>query len=167
LPQSAALTVSGDIVRGEEEKSVIELEVFLEFVKLEDIGFIAGSERKGNADIGEPDIFCQLDEGIVYFELAEACAPELASAITKAVNTGKVEPAWVGDVSEKTLWKKINKKYEVTEPVELLLYTAGRSVLPDESIEAKLLPILSSCCGQFRKVWLLGEKEVRLLVSNS
>jgi hypothetical protein len=166
-PFTVALTVLEDVVRNEEEKSVIELEVFLEFVSLKDMGFIAGSERKGNADIREPDIFCKLDEGVVYFELAEVCAPEFASAITEAVKTGKVEAVWGGDVSEKTLRKKISKKYDVTEPIELLLYTAGRSVLSDESIEEKLLPMLFNGFGQFRKVWLLGENGVRLLASNS
>jgi len=62
------------------------------------------------------------------------------------------------DVIEQTLQNKLEKIYHVDCPVDLLIYTNGRTALSDDIIEAKIRPILQ--CrgfGAFRKVWLFGD----------
>jgi len=150
-------------MRGEIEKAEIELKVFYEFAELISLPFT--EERKGNPDLREPDIFCLVNNEPVYFELAEACAPEFAAAISKAAKTEEPIYARGNDVSEATLRKKLKKEYSLLAPIELLLYS-GRTTLPDEVVIAKLEPIIFSNLGQFRKIWFLGEK-VNLIASSS
>jgi hypothetical protein len=150
-------------MRGELKKAEIEFKVFYEFAELTSLSF--AYERKGNPDLGEPDIFCLVNNEPTYFELAEACSPEIAAAISKAVKTEESIYVRGNDTSEKTLRKKLKKEYSVLEPVELLLYS-GRTTLPDDVVIAKLEPIIFSNLGQFRKIWFLGEK-ANLIASSS
>lgn len=144
-------------MRGEDEKAETELRVFKEFAEKSSVGLVAGTAVKTNPNEGKPDICCRLEEGVVYFELAEACAPEIAKAITQASKQKEPIGVWGDDVSNSTIKKKLNKKYLVSEPVELLLYTAGRTALPDDVIIARAKQVLSSGLGQFRRIWLLGD----------
>ena len=151
----------------ETEKAAVEMKVFTEFAKVAKIGLVPGSAKNGNADLGEPDIFCTLlKEGNTYFELTEACAPEFKALINKSIKSGDPEVTSGSDVSVETLEKKLRKKYKVSEPVELLLYTNNGTVLTDKDIAEKVAPILSSGLGPFRRVWLLGEG-AQVLASNS
>lgn len=144
-------------MRGEKEKAIVELAVFEEFAEKASLDLVAGSAAKTNPDEGKPDIFCKLKEGVVYFELAEACAPEFAKAFAQASKKPEESIVVSGDdVSNKTVRNKLRKGYSISEPVELLLYTAGRTALPDDVIIARLEPVLSNGLGQFRRIWLLG-----------
>ena len=147
----------GFVVRNESEKGEVELRVFNDFAKAENIGLVPGSATKGDADSGEPDICCETRKGKVYFELAEACAPEFAAEITRSLKSRETVAVWGSDVSVETVKKKLKKTYSVSQPIELLLYTAGRTALPDDIISAQVSPILSDGIGPFRRVWLFGE----------
>jgi len=153
-------------MRNEYDKAKVELTIFTEFAKTAGISIKKGSIRKGNADLGEPDIFCELREGAVYFELAEVCAPEFAAAISHSLKTGKTEAVWGGDVSIETIRKKLRKTYKVSSPIELILYIAGRTALPDDVLVPQLEPYLSNNLGPFSRVWLFGD-QIHCLASNS
>ena len=153
-------------MRNEEDKAKLELNVFAKFSEAAGISVKRDSVRKGDADSGEPDICCEMEEGIVYFELTEACAPEFAAAITRSLKTGKSEFVRGGDVSIDTIRKKLRKNYEVADPIELILYVAGRTVLPDDVLVPQLKPFLSNGLGPFRRVYLFGD-EVHCLASDS
>jgi hypothetical protein len=117
---------------------------------------VPGSAQKREPP--EPDILCSLPSGeALAFELAEACAPEFASAITNVVR-GEIPIAIYGeDVSGATLKRKLSKTYSDKCDVDLLLYTNGRRVLPDDAIIPALMPIVENGIGQYRRVWFFGE----------
>jgi hypothetical protein len=106
----------------------------------------------------EPDIVCfQENEGIIAFELVEVCAEDLAqkiSAIGKGEEFGFVrscDPSWV------ILRNKLQKYYRIEYPVELVCYV-GKTVSPDDQIIATIRPMINMNNGQFRRVWLLGDR---------
>jgi hypothetical protein len=153
-------------VRNEEEKAQIEIKVFSDFICAANIDVDPNSIRKGNAAAGEPDIYCEIEGSPVYFELTEACAPDFAATITKSRKAVEPKATWGGDVSVQTVQKKLGKTYNVSTPIELLLYTAGRTVLPDDVIAAQVEPILANGLGSFRRVWLFGD-HVKCMACNS
>ena len=53
--------------------------------------------------------------------------------------------------------EKLSKVYSVSCDVELLLYTNGRTVLPDDTIQAMLEPIFQEGIGQYKRVWFFGD----------
>lgn len=145
-------------MRTESDRAPIELAIFAEFAKRQGLSILAGSLRKGDATRSEPDILCTLESGeVLAFELTEACAPEFAELETRALKAHATF-AWGNDVSEKTVRKKLTNTYSTDSPVELLIYTNGRTALTDEMIAAKLEPIFQIGLGQFRRVWLMGDE---------
>lgn len=151
----------------EYEKGIVELSIFALFAEQADLKIIDGSPRKSDPNEGKPDIFCVLDSGPTYFELTEACAPEFVAAVSNGSNKHDEPSEWHTDVSEETVQKKLEKTYQVSEPVELLIYTAGRTALPDEEIIDKVQLVLSSGPGPFRRIWLFGEKITQLFPTKS
>ena len=151
-------------MRGEDEKGEIELAVFREFARKASLVLLGEPEKQTLQK--KPDVLCKLEEGHVYFELTEACAPEFAAAVTESVKNDSVVFRWGNDISELTLANKLRKSYEVSEPIELILYTAGRTALPDDVITSKVSGILANDLGPFRRIWLLGDT-VKLLASNA
>lgn len=147
----------------EETKSVVELEMFRRFVLASGLSVTTGSERKGSAALGEPDILCELSGKSAGFELAEACAPEFAAAAAAALKSSDgVAVASGDDVSPATLRKKLAKRYSVACPVHLLLYRNGLTVLTDDMIIARLRPELADGLGQFQSIWFHGDATHRI-----
>jgi len=149
-------------VTSEYEKGIVELSIFALFAEQAGLKIIDDSPRKSDPNEGKPDIFCLLDSGPTYFELTEACAPTFVAAVSTGSNKKDQPSDWHTDVSEETVQKKLEKSYQVSEPVELLIYTAGRTALPDEDIIEKIQPLLSKGLGPFRRIWLFGEKITQL-----
>jgi hypothetical protein len=146
--------------RTESDKAQEELAVFSRFVQLHQLQIVDGSISKEEPPY--PDIRCEVvGEGIVGFELAEACAPEFKAAVTRALKGGPAEAVYGGDVSEATMRKKLAKRYPRDYPVELVLY-AGDTALPDDALEPTLRSLVQDSRGQFRKVWLLGDELLEL-----
>ncbi|MCF7822056.1 MAG: hypothetical protein K9M17_06400 [Mariprofundaceae bacterium] len=158
-------------MRSEVEKGVVELAMFKEFVKNAPLelrnNVVVKNDPIPDPDQRIPDIYCELIEGPVYFELTEACCENSVKAIKKANKTGETQTFWGNDVSEDTVRKKLNKSYTVSEPIELLIYTNGRTILPDDVIINRLQPILESRgLGCFRRAWFFGKK-VKMLASTT
>lgn len=137
------------------EKGKIEVDVFNRFAKV--AGLNVSSVEKQLPEGGIPDLKCIIDNEVVYFELAEACSQDIAKALSTAKS--KDDPIYVEvkNYSSDIYKKKIEKIYSVSEPVELLIYNAGRSILPDEVILENLQNSASKGKGQFRKVWYFDE----------
>lgn len=139
----------------EHEKGKIELEVFKRFAQI--AGLNVSSVEKQLPEGGIPDLKCIIDDRIVYFELAEACSEDIAKAL--ATSDNKDDPVYVEvrNYASDIYNKKVEKNYSVSEPVELLIYNAGRSILPDEAILEKIKNSAQHNKGPFRKVWYFGE----------
>ena len=140
----------------EYEKGLVELSIFEGFAEKAGLKIVSGSAKKTDPNKGKPDLFCVIDTEPVYFELTEACAPDFVAATNGSKRNGIISN-WGNDVSEETVKKKLEKIYQVNGPVELLVYTAGRTGLADEVIIAKIQQVLNSGHGQFRRIWFYGE----------
>ena len=143
----------------EEQKAEVELAVFREFVSKAAISIDPESVRKPGTQ-SEPDIFCTLSSGEqVAYELVEICSSDIAATLSKLRNGGSTALA-TSDPTERTLRQKLHKTYRTTLPIELLCYTNGRTVSPDDLIHSEAQRWANAIDGPFRKVWLLGEKGV-------
>ena len=146
----------------EQEKGKIELAVFNEFIDKANIPVNPASINKSGL-ASEPDIFCALSSGEeLAFELVEICASDIAGAMSKIKKGGVVNVATT-DPTDKILRQKMDKKYKTNRPIELLCYTNGRTVTPDETILNQAQLWADAMDGPFRKVWLLGELGVYLV----
>jgi hypothetical protein len=141
----------------EAEKQKQECLVFQKFIKARD-------PTIGQCDIEtrpppEPDILYSPTQGQkIAFELAEVCSSEIASAITNDLRTRDCTYIRAHDPSSTTLKSKLSKTYHTQHPIELLLYTNGRVVSPDDLVIAELNPIISSQTISFKRVWFWGDK---------
>lgn len=145
----------------EYEKGLVELSIFKQFAEEAGLKVLKGSTKKSDPNKGKPDIFCVIDTEPLYFELTEACAPEFAAA-SNGSKRSDIITVWGNDVSEETVKKKLQKTYQVKEPVELLVYTAGRTALSDTVIAKKIHRVLHFGHGQFRRIWLFGDTIMQL-----
>ena len=142
------------------EKSQRELNVFQEFAERSGLPIVAGSIEKRNPR--EPDILCQIEgEGYVAFELKELCAEDIAEGISELLRTESEGAKYVRsiDPTSNIIQKAKNNKYQCDYPIELVFYTAGRTVSPPDII----IPQVRNCFGDgtklFRRVWFMGAPE--------
>ena len=88
----------------------------------------------------EPDIFCaHHDDGPMAFELVELCDSDLAkltSGLSKS--GGGVGVLWASDPTSGIFQNKLGKTYVSDRAVDLLIYTDGMLVTPDDLILIKL-----------------------------
>lgn len=146
----------------EQEKGKIELAVFNEFIHKANIAVKPASINKSGL-ASEPDIFCTLNSGEeLAFELVEICASDIAAAMSK-IKKGGVANVATTDPTDKILRQKLDKKYKTNRPIELLCYTNGRTITPDETILNQAQLWADAMDGPFRKLWLLGELGVYLV----
>mgnify|MGYP001555753577 CR=1 FL=1 len=147
-------------MKTDSEKATVELAIFREFAKAANLDVVESSIRKGNADLGEPDVICEVrGRGQYAFELTEACAPEFAAAMTKTRETGDSVFTWGSDATTETVEQKTNKSYRVDCPVDLVVYTNGRTAF--DRLNDILVPMIERAlekgAGVFHRVWLLAE----------
>lgn len=143
----------------EQQKAKVELAVFREFISKTGIAIDPDSISKPCTQ-SMPDIFCTLSSGEqVAYELVEICASDIAATLSKLRNSGSTALV-TSDPTEKTIRQKLHKTYRTMRPIELLCYTNGRTISPDDLIFSKAQNWANAIDGPFRKVWLLGEKGV-------
>jgi hypothetical protein len=142
-------------MRTEQDKGDVEVKIFLEFLERSELPIDPASVQKRPP--GEPDILCtHTQEGYVAFELAELCSPEIAKAISEA-NEKPIQVFSVADPSLRIVRKKLKKDYETQFPRELLIYSNGRLITPDDVVIPTIKPFIESSTTEFRRVWLLGD----------
>lgn len=144
-----------------EIKEKNERTVFEKFLKVQGLPYDEALIE--NRKPPEPDIlyFPQQGQGIA-FELAEICSEEMAKTISKDLRNDGCTYVRPSDPSVRILTDKLSKTYESEYPIELLCYTNGRTVSPDDFVIAKVRTFARLDKGQFRRIWFWG-KEVHLL----
>ena len=75
----------------------------------------------------------------------------------------RTDAFWTSDPSAKIVRNKLGKTYTATHPIELLVYSDGRLITPDDVIIPTITPILESRDGPCRRAWFMGEKTTCLL----
>ena len=139
----------------EEEKGKVEISIFKRFAQAAQLN--CESVEKQLPEEGKPDLKCIINGEVVFFELTEACSEDVARAIANVRNVDDPAYTRVKDYTSETFKKKINKRYAVKEPVELLIYNIGRTVLSDDVLIDNIRAISEKNKGQFRKIWYFGE----------
>jgi hypothetical protein len=140
----------------EREKQNRELEVFQAFLKA--VGW-PNNDSIVNRAPPEPDILYEHPTlGLIAFELAENCSPDIAAAITGQLRDGEQYYTRTRDYFLDVLRNKQKKEYETPHPVDLIIYTDGRCATPDDYIIA--LSQQQDDTGRFRKIWYFGRQGV-------
>jgi hypothetical protein len=136
-----------------------ERQIFKEFVQKSELPIDAATVESRPAP--EPDIRCKTDDGRTsVFELVELCSAELAKEVARLKKRGgDGQFLMLDDPTPQTFLQKIGKTYVSDHPIDLLAYTDGTLVTPDDTI----IPVLEDLIqangrGPFRRIWLLGEK---------
>jgi hypothetical protein len=151
----------------EHDKGLIEIAKFREFVNEADLLIYPQSIAKREPP--EPDILClHEEEGYIAFELMEICDPNLARQISESSKKGGVPFLWTEDPTlrlfDENIQKKLANKYETSYPVEMLLYTNGSVVTPDDMIIQTIkLKMNGKFKGQFRRIWFHGRDGAHLV----
>jgi hypothetical protein len=151
-------------MRSEDTKGIRELEIFQDFVKRSALRIDPDSVEKRKPP--EPDILCKcFDEGIIAFELVELCDPTLA-ALLNDTNL-ELEFAYTSDPSVNIIRRKRMRSYQTEYPIELLCYTDGRIVTPEDVIIPTIRLYFEYNAGEFRRVWFLEDSTVEILYDGS
>lgn len=112
----------------------------------------------------EPDLLCiHSVDGPVAFEIVSLTDPLIAKR--QAAGSKAFQDAFSTlDPSERIIRKKLHRIYETAAiRIELLVYTDGQLVTPDDVIIPTILPWFDAIDHQFNRVWFMGEFETRCL----
>jgi hypothetical protein len=146
----------------DEEKAARERLVFRAF--LDKSGLPIDPATVESRSPPEPDIFCMhRDDGPTVFELVELRDCDIAKLTSRLIKSGGgVGGLWTSDPTPAIILRKLGKSYRADLPVDLLIYTDGALITPDDVI----LPTLEHLIevhgrGSFRRIWLMGEKICR------
>jgi len=108
----------------------------------------------------EPDLLCiHAEYGAIAFELVSLTDPEIAS-IQAAGPRARTDAFSSNDPSERIIEKKLGRSYETSaQYIELLMYTDGQIITPDDVIIPTVRPLLELHKHPFKRVWFMGERE--------
>ena len=136
----------------ENEKSEYERKVFLHFLTLSGLDIKEDSIINGSPNKEEPDILCAyLDGKAVGFELGRLTNPELAAEVNSwDPENGKY--IRTRDHSGEITRKKLDRRYNVSFPVELLLYRENPIITPEDVIIPTIKPICESHQHGYKRV---------------
>ena len=113
----------------------------------------------------EPDILYDSANGKTAFELVENCSDVVAHNIRQLLDGKGKTVINVSDPTRDVIKKKIGKKYESHYPIELLCYTNGRIVTPNDVAICRIRTLLqSSRRVPFRRLWYFGKNNFVELV---
>ena len=146
----------------DEEKAARERLVFRAF--LDKSGLLIDAATVESRPPPEPDIYCvHRDDGPAVFELVELRDSDLAKLTSRLTKSGGgVAGLWTSDPTPDIFRSKLGKTYQAGVPVDLLVYTDGALVTPDDVILPNLERLIDAHGrGPFRRIFLMGEKICR------
>lgn len=106
----------------------------------------------------EPDLLCvHASDGEIAFELVSLTDPAIAE-VQAAGGKARQDAFSTSDPSERIIRNKLHKKYTtLARRIELLIYTDGQIVTPDDAIILTISPLLDATTHPFSCVWFMGE----------
>jgi hypothetical protein len=106
----------------------------------------------------EPDLLCiHTEQGKIAFELVSLTDPTIAKVMA-AGSKAREEAFSTSDPSERIIRNKLHKQY-ITEAkhIELLVYTDGQIITPDDVILPTITPWFDAVNHPFKRIWFMGE----------
>jgi hypothetical protein len=106
----------------------------------------------------EPDLLCiHAGQGSIAFELVSLTDPVLAEI--QAAGAKAYKNAFsTSDPSERIVRNKLHKAYSTNaRHIELLMYTDGQIITPDDVVIPTVLPWFDAISHPFKRVWFMGE----------
>jgi len=112
----------------------------------------------------EPDLLCIHAEGRpIAFELVSLTDSTIAK-VQAAGPKAQQEAFWTSDPSAQINRNKLKKNYTTrADHIELLVYTNGRIITPDDAIIEEIVPWFDARDHPFTRVWFMGECGARCL----
>lgn len=112
----------------------------------------------------EPDLLCiHITNGPIAFELVSLTDPKIAE-IQAAGEKARQEAFSTTDPSERIIRNKLKKSYRTSaHHIELLIYTDGQIITPDDVIIPTILPLIDAIPHPFKQVWFMGEFDTSCL----
>lgn len=147
----------------ESEKAREEREAFQRFVERSKTShdWLSIESRKPK----EPDLLClHRETGSVAFELVRICDPNIAKILAAGDEAHQIG-FFTGDPSERIIRNKLTKTYVTPHPMELLIYSEGVVITPDDVIIPTILPWFNAMSHSFRRAWFMSEMAVRCIWS--
>ena len=116
----------------------------------------------------EPDLLCvHANDGPIAFELVSLTDPTIAK-VQAAGPKARKEAFSTYDPSERIIRNKLRKKYTTSaKRIELLVYTDGQIITPDDAIIPTIRPWFDAITHPFSCVWFMGERTTCRLWSAS
>ena len=116
----------------------------------------------------EPDLLCTHSVlGSIAFELVSLTDPVIAK-IQDGGSKANQSVFSTSDPSSRIVREKLHKKYVIDKNyIELLVYSEGRLITPDDVIIPTILPLFNSIPHTFKRVWFMGEVKTCCLWSSS
>jgi hypothetical protein len=114
--------------------------------------------------VPEPDLLCiHVTDGQIAFELVSLTDPAIAEV--QAAGANAFQNAFcTSDPSERIVRNKLHKTYSTNaRHIELLIYTDGQIITPDDVVVPTVLPWFDTISHPFKRVWFMGESETRCL----
>lgn len=142
-------------------KSTNERAAFLLFV--ERLGTKNDWSSVSSCEPPEPDLLCvHVANGPVAFELVRITDPNIAKIQGAGTNASQTAFS-TSDPSMRIVIDKLKKQYTTTNAIELLIYSEGQVITPDDVIIPTIAPWFDAIAHPFRRVWFMGEKQVLCL----
>lgn len=116
----------------------------------------------------EPDLLCINVEGEnIAFEVVRLVDPNIAEVEACGLKARKTVFA-TADPSKEIIYRKLHKKYVTkAKHIELLVYTDGRLITPDDAILTAIKPWFDAVIDHpFHKIWFMGEQQILCLWSS-
>lgn len=112
----------------------------------------------------EPDLLCtHVADGPIAFELVSLTDPSIAQ-VQAAGPKARTDAFSTSDPSGRIIQSKLHKIYRTDAGhIELLVYTDGQTITPDDVIIPTITPWFDAVCHPFRRIWFMGEFETRCL----
>lgn len=106
----------------------------------------------------EPDLLCtHVGEGLIAFELVSLTDEKIAQ-VQAAGSRAWNKAFWTADFSAVNIRNKLGKKYTTSAVrIELLVYTNGQIIPPDDVIIPTIKPLFDEVAHPFKRVWFMGE----------
>jgi hypothetical protein len=110
----------------------------------------------------EPDLLCTTTDGLkIAFELVSLTDPLIAQVMAAGPNA-RTDAFATEDPSPRIVRKKLSRAYRTWAAwIELLIFTDGQIITPDDVIVPTILPIIQDTAHPFEVVWFMGNETVQ------